>query len=173
MKNVKQLCLTAMGIALFVALTLCIQVPVFENYYICLGYVVMTVYLYFFGIFSGTIVGTVGVFLYCMLTGGLRGMPGWIVGNLFIGVTLGLWFSKTKHFSNRKSTNTITVLVSIAVTAIAMLYLKSIVECVLYAQPLIVRAASNIYAFVADAVVIVASFPLCRLLEPKVRNIIT
>ena len=61
----KKLTLLAMGIALFVALSMCLQVPVFENYYLCLGYVVMAVYCYSFGSFSGTIVGFFGVLLYC------------------------------------------------------------------------------------------------------------
>ena len=33
MSKTKRLCLNAMGVALFVVLTLCLQVPVFENYY--------------------------------------------------------------------------------------------------------------------------------------------
>ena len=71
MKNTtKQICITAMGVALFVALTLCVQVPVFQNYYLCLGYVVMTVYCYTIGTKSGTIVGTMGVVLYCLLISG-------------------------------------------------------------------------------------------------------
>lgn len=37
----KKLCINAMGIALFVVLALCVQAPVFENYYLCLGYVVL------------------------------------------------------------------------------------------------------------------------------------
>ena len=39
--TIKKICMNAMGIAMFVALTLCLQVPVFENYYLCLGYIVM------------------------------------------------------------------------------------------------------------------------------------
>ena len=38
--------------ALFVALSLCLQAPVFENYYLCLGYAVMAVYCYSFGTIS-------------------------------------------------------------------------------------------------------------------------
>ena len=76
MKNTtKQICINAIGIALFVVLTLCVQVPVFENYYICLGYVVMALYCYMFGPISGTVVGCTGTILYCVLTGGLNGMP--------------------------------------------------------------------------------------------------
>ena len=36
--NTKKISLLAVGIALFVVLSLCLQVPVFENYYLCLGY---------------------------------------------------------------------------------------------------------------------------------------
>ena len=42
--STKQIALTGIGIALFVIFTLCLQVPIFENYYVCLGYIVMAVY---------------------------------------------------------------------------------------------------------------------------------
>ena len=80
---IKRISINAMGIALFVVLSLCLQVPVFQNYYLCLGYVVMTFYCYSISLISGTIVGTLGVILYCLLISGLRGMPGWALGNLF------------------------------------------------------------------------------------------
>ena len=50
--SVNKICINGIGIALFVVMTLCLQVPVFENYYLCLGYVAMafyTYYIYFFG----------------------------------------------------------------------------------------------------------------------------
>lgn len=75
--STQRIALLAVGIALFVALSMCLQVPVFENYYLCLGYVVMAVYCYSFGTVSGTIAGTLGVVLYCLVINGLRGMPGW------------------------------------------------------------------------------------------------
>ena len=86
MSTTKKLCINALGIALFVVLTLCLQVPVFENYYLCLGYIVMAVYLYFVGGGSGILVGTMGVIIYCVITGGMRGMPGWALGNAVIGL---------------------------------------------------------------------------------------
>ena len=89
MTMTKKIAVLAMGIALFVALSMCLQVPVFENYYLCLGYVVMAVYCYSFGPFSGTIIGFFGVLLYCVVISGLRGMPGWALGNIVIGVLLG------------------------------------------------------------------------------------
>ena len=66
------------GIALFVALSMCLRIPVLENYYLCLGYIVMTVYIWCFNWYEGAIVGFIGVILYCIIGGlGLNGMPGW------------------------------------------------------------------------------------------------
>ena len=43
---IRLICTTGICTALFVVLTMCLQVPVFENYYLCLGYVIMAVCLY-------------------------------------------------------------------------------------------------------------------------------
>ena len=81
----------AAGIALFVALSMCLRVPVFENYYLRLGYVVMTVYIWWFMWYEGAVIGCLGVILYCIIGGlGFNGMPGWAVGNLVIGLIIGL-----------------------------------------------------------------------------------
>lgn len=157
----KDICITAMGVALFVALSMCLRVPVFENYYLCLGYVVMAVYCYIFGPVKGTIVGVFGTILYCLLINGLRGMPGWALGNIVIGVIMGLWFKYTK-----KQTSLLHIILSIivivAAVALGILGVKSVVECFLYAQPMIIRLANNVYAFVSDVVVLVASLPICK-----------
>ena len=65
--SVRRICIVGMGIALFVVLSLCLQVPVFENYYLCLGYVAMAVYCYSVGTAEGTLVGVLGVILYCLV----------------------------------------------------------------------------------------------------------
>ena len=170
MGNVRRISITGMGIALFVVLTLCLQVPVFENYYLCLGYVAMAVYCYSVGTAEGTIVGVFGVILYCLLTSGLRGMPGWAAGNVVIGLALGLLFKLTR---DRKPTAPVilsSVLVIIAACAVGILGMKSMVEWLLYSQPLVVRIGKNIYAFWADAFVLVFSLPVCRLVDDRVRR---
>lgn len=163
--------INGIGIALFVVLSLCLQVPVFENYYLCLGYVVMVVYLYFFGIKSGIIIGFLGTIIYCFLINGLRGMLGWALGNIFIAVILGYSFK----LGGKISKNTVKYLIFITGIIISctcgILIIKSFVEYLLYAQPIIVRMVSNIYAFVADLIVIIFSVPICRLLEPCMSKI--
>ena len=168
--NLKWLCATAIGTALFVVLSLCLQVPVFENYYLCLGYVAMAVCLYSFGTVSGTLVGVLGVVLYCMLISGLRGLPGWAAGNLVIGIIVGLTFRVTKRLQKPWLQAGLNLLAVIVSTALGILILKSVTECLLYAQPMLVRIGKNIFAFVADIVVLVCSVPICMLLDQPIKK---
>ena len=161
----KKLCLTAMGTALFVVLTLCLQVPVFENYYLCLGYVVMMVYCYYFGTFSSVVVSTLGVVLYCLLISGLRGMPGWAAGNVVIALAVSFACKHTSGVKNRGLRGLVVLSVMIGATAVGILGVKSLVEMALFAQPFFLRVAKNLYAFIADIVVMAVSIPVCEKLE--------
>ena len=160
----------AVGIALFVALSLCLQAPVFENYYLCLGYAVMAVYCYSFGTVSGSVVGALGVVLYCLVISGLRGMPGWALGNVVIGVILGLTFRYTKGLKNIALKSVLNVMAVIIASALGILIVKSLTESLLYAQPMIVRMGKNMAAFIADAVMLAASLPICMSLDKTVRK---
>lgn len=162
----KKICITAMGAALFVVLSLCLQVPVFENYYLCLGYIVMGVFCYYFGPISGITVGTLGVCLYCLLISGLRGLPGWAVGNVVIGLLVGLACKLTINIKSKLIRQIILITTVVIATAIGILGLKSIVECLLYAQPFVLRVAKNMTAFIADIVVLGISFPIALSIEP-------
>ena len=167
----QRISLLAVGIALFAALSMCLQVPVFENYYLCLGYVVMAVYCYSFGTISGTVAGTLGVVLYCLVINGLRGMPGWALGNVVIGICLGMAFRMSKRMENRALATALCVAAIVAGTALGILGIKSFTESVLYSQPFIVRIGKNIYAFIADAAVLIVSLPICMTLDKTARKI--
>ena len=164
----RKISLTAMGIALFVVLALCLQVPVFENYYLCLGYVVVMVFCYYFGPVSGLITGSLGVVIYCLLINGLRGMPGWAAGNLIIGWMVGTVCKVTRHMQKIWLRNVLLVVTIVASVALGILGVKSLVEVILYAQPMALRMAKNIYAFTADVCILVFSLPICASLKPVV-----
>ncbi len=168
--SVRRICVTAIGIALFVVLSLCLQVPVFENYYLCLGYVAMAVYCYSFGTVSGTIVGALGVVLYCLVISGLRGMPGWTLGNILIGVVLGLTFKRTKTMKSTAAKAAVNAAAIVLSVTAGILGLKSLTECLLYTQPFLVRVGKNFYAWVADLVVLIVSLPICMTLDGIVRR---
>lgn len=169
-KTTREICVTAMGVALYVVLALCLQVPVFENYYLCLGYVAMMVFCYYFGATSGIAVGVLGVVLYCLLINGLRGLPGWAAGNLVIGLAVGLTCSATERMENTVLRHGIIAIGILVSTAIGILGIKSVVEVILYAQPMLVRVAKNLYAFVADVVVLLAGLPICVCLKGPIRK---
>ena len=170
MNTTKKICIAAAAVALFVCASLCLQVPVFENYYLCLGYVAMAVYCYSFGAVSGTIVGVFGVVLYCLVISGLRGLPGWALGNVVIGIALGLTFRRTKKMQNtavKAAVNAGAITLSVTV---GILVIKSATESVLYLQPFAVRAGKNFSAWVADLVVLLFSLPICMTLDKTVRK---
>ncbi len=168
--NTKKISLLAVGTAMFVVLSLCLQVPVFENYYLCLGYAVMAVYCYSFGTLSGTVVGFLGVVLYCVVINGMRGMPGWSLGNIVIGIALGLTFKVTRTVKSKVLRAVIHCIVIVAATALGILVVKSEAECLLYSQPFLVRAAKNMSAFIADAVMLIISLPLCEALDKTAKK---
>ena len=166
----QRITLLAVGIALFAALSLCLQVPVFENYYICLGYAVMAVYCYSFGTVSGIVVGSLGVVLYCLLISGLRGMPGWALGNVVIGIVLGLTFRMTKRMQSNTVKTALNVAAIVVGSALGILLVKSITESLLYGQMLAVRIGKNVYAFVADMVMLIVSLPICLVVDKTAKK---
>jgi uncharacterized membrane protein len=170
--TITQITIGDIGIALFVVLSLCLQVPVFDNYYLCLGYIVMAVYCYSIGTISGTIISTLGIVLYCFLINGLRGMPGWAIGNIVVGLIAGSAFKWSKNLKNKWIKRLICLVATIIGTAIGILCIKSGVESILYAQPVIVRMTKNISAFLADIVVLMVSLPLCEVLDPHIQKIL-
>lgn len=171
-KNLRILTATAIGIALFVVLALCLQVPVFENYYLCLGYVAMAVYCYSFGTVSGTVVGALGVVLYCLIINGMRGMPGWALGNMVIGVGLGLAFAWSKKLPSKPLKIAVWAAAVVIFTALGILGVKSLVDSFIRAQPFLVRAGMNLYAFVADVVVLLVAVPLCAMLDKPAQKLL-
>ena len=161
----KKISLLAVGVALFAVLSLCLQVPVFENYYLCLGYLVMAVYLYSFGTLSGTVVGFLGVILYCVVISGMRGMPGWSLGNVVIGILLGLTFRATRKLSSGTVRAVICCVMIVAATALGILVVKSETEHLLYDQPFLIRAGKNMSAFIADCAMLILSLPFCKIID--------
>lgn len=169
-EKTKEISITGLGIALFVVFTLCLQVPVFENYYLCLGYIVMAVYCSCVGTLSGTVVGTAGVILYCVLTGGLRGMPGWALGNVIIGIMTGNAFRLTERHAGGTMRILVMGTAMVISCALGILGVKSLTECLLYGQPFAVRVLKNSYAFTADAAVLLFSLPLCTIIKARIRD---
>ena len=162
----------AVGIALFVALSMCLRVPVFENYYLCLGYIVMTVYIWCFKWYEGAVIGFFGVILYCLAGGlGFNGMPGWAVGNIAIGLIVGMALKPIKKLENKTLQVILTAVAAVAGSFVGIELIKSLIDSFVVGQPFALRFAKNMTSFIADAFVIVISLPLCALLEKQAKKL--
>ena len=162
----------AAGIALFVALSMCLRVPVFENYYLCLGYVVMTVYIWCFRWYEGAVIGCLGVILYCFIGGlGFNGMPGWAVGNLVIGLIIGLPLKRIQKIERRPLQVLAAAVIAVIAAFAGILIVKSLIDSFIVGQPFQVRFLKNMSSFVSDAFMIVVSLPVCVLVEKYARKV--
>ena len=170
--SVKDIAFLAIGIALFIVLSMCLRVPVFENYYLCLGYVVMTLYIWCYKWYEGAVIGFLGVILYCIVGGlGFNGMPGWSVGNIVIGLIIGICLKHIKKIKNRTLQVIITAIAAVAATFVGIELVKSFIDSFIVSQPFIIRFGKNMSSFIADSFVIVMSLPICSILEKTARKL--
>ena len=168
----KDITFLAAGIALFVVLSMCLRFPVFENYYLCLGYIVMTVYIWCFKWYEGAIIGFLGVILYCIIGGlGFNGMPGWSVGNIVIGLIIGVSLKYIQQLKSKTLQVILTAITAIVATFIGIELIKSLIDSFVVSQPFVVRFAKNMTSFIADAFVIVISLPIYALIEKPARKL--
>ena len=168
----KDITFVGVGIALFVALSMCLRVPVFENYYLCLGYIVMTVYIWCFKWYEGAIIGFVGVILYCIVGDlGFNGMPGWALGNVAIGLILGMALKPIQKIKSKTLQVILTAVAAVIATFVGIEIIKSLIDSFIVSQPFPVRFAKNMTSFIADVFVIVISLPVCALIEKQARRL--
>ncbi len=140
------MCQTAMGIALYVALSMTVKIPVIGHASLDLGYIVFAVYCYYYGPGPGMAVGSVGCLLVSLLTSGWV-PPGWIVGNMIIGFFVGSAGEK----SGTSQVGRVNVVV-LSVFA-GIFCAKTLIECCLYAIPLAVKLPKSAVVFFMDAAV--------------------
>ena len=83
-----------------------------------------------------------------------------------ISINLKIWLLHyIKRQSEGKKRRIMIASAVIFSTAIGILGVKSLVEVYLYSLPFAVRIANNIYAFIADVIVLLVGFELCATRE--------
>ena len=160
-KAVKDLCIVAVLIALGVVLSAFLQIPIYSNIKIDLSYIVIIVICYMYG----AVVGGLGAMTIAMLESSLFTSLGfsisWSIANLFIGLVCGLTFTltrtKVKELAVKHSINIIAIVASVA---IAMLFIKTGIECVLYEIPFEIKIAKNAVAFGMDVTVCLIGYSM-------------
>lgn len=147
-KRTKNICYIGIGIALYVVLGMSVKIPLVGHIQTDLGYAAFGAYLSVFGIL-GTFVGACGCVIESLVYNSWF-PPGWLLGQIFIGVVCGIVFKATKKVKNNKARIAIYIISSIATLFIGVGLIKTIVECYLYSIPFGVKFVKNCVAFLAD-----------------------
>ena len=150
MVKTKNICLTALGIALYVCVSMLLKIPTgIGHLSLDLGYIVLAVYCYIYGGVSGAVVGACGCFLVSLITTGWIAI-GWPLGNLLIGAVCGVVYSRTR---DRKFGTLVSLIVTVVAVFIGVGVIKTVVECAMYSLPVGVKFVKNLVAFAMDAAV--------------------
>lgn len=151
MNKTTRIALTGIGIALYVVLSMVAKIPVIAHIRLDLGYIAFAVYCYHLGTISGMIVGGAGCVLISLLTTGWF-PPGWLAGNLLIGLICGLAYRRNGDACSMLAN----VAITIAAVVVGIVGVKTVIECVLYGIPYAVKLPKNLIAAAMDAAVMVA-----------------
>lgn len=173
MNTTKRICTTALGIALYVALSMTVKIPLVAHISLDLGYIVFAVYCYHFGPIAGSVVGGCGCVLISLITSGWF-PPGWLLGQIAIGAICGGAYKISKgDVANCVKAKMIVAEVMTAIIAVGfgICLVKTFVECVLYSIPLSVKLISNGVAAATDAIVMSAGVLFARKLTPVVEKL--
>lgn len=143
MSKTKTITYTAIGIALYVAVSMLIKIPMIGHISLDLGYIVLAFYCMLFGPIPAAIVGASGAFLVSLIASGWIAI-GWPLGNLLIGAVCAAVYKPEKPIRN--------IGITILMVFIGVLGIKTAVECPLYGIPILVKIPKNLVAAIADSI---------------------
>lgn len=149
MNKTKTICNLALGIALYVALSATVKIPLIGHIQTDLGYVAFGAYLVMFG-WQAVVVGVFGCIIESLLFSGWFPI-GWAVGQVFIGIMCGLWYKYTDKKPNAYK-NITRVACTVLAVFIGVGLIKTIIECQLYSIPFEIKFAKDMIAFISDTI---------------------
>ena len=156
--KIRNVVFTGIGIALYIVMSLTLKIPIVGHISVDLGYIALAIYCYHFGAVSGAIVGGAGCAIMSTLVYGMF-PPGWLVGNVLIGLICGFLYCKNEKFEVLRN-----VLLTILAVFIGVGIVKTIIECAMFHIPFEVKFIKNFIAFVCDAAVMIMGI----LVAPKI-----
>lgn len=156
MERNRKIAFIGLGIALYAVLSAFVFIPIINRIKLDLGYIVFGVYLNTFGI-VGTIVGTIGCIVGNMLKGGSFPIA-WAIGQLFIGIGLGILLPKTENIYLK-------ILYCLIFTYIGIGLIKTVIEVWMFEWPFKLKLASNSVAFLADVIPLIGGVLLSKKLR--------
>lgn len=158
MSKTKYICNTAIGIALYCALSMSMRIPLgIGHISVDLGYIVIALYAYYMGSISTAIVGGCSAAIMSLLTGWFS--LEWVLANIAIGIICGRFYKKDNFAYN--------AILTILAVGLGMLIIKTTVSCLLWSIPVLVKLPKSITAWVIDSVVMIIGISIA----PKFKTI--
>lgn len=146
MKRTQKITILTLGIALYTVLSAFVIIPIVNRIKLDLGYIVFGLYLNGLGI-SGTIVGVIGCLLGNMLKGGSFPIA-WMVGQLFIGLTLGYFLPKTEKIYLK-------IIYCLIFAFIGIGVIKTVIEVLMFKYQIWLKFTSNLVAYIVDVIALI------------------
>lgn len=152
----KDICKLALGIALYMVLSMTCKIPLIGHIKTDFGYVAFGTYCVTFGS-VGTIIGVIGCIFSSMLFSGMFPV-GWVFGQIAIGIITGkistfyidkLYKSNPDKATFRLCFILIAIWVAIAIF-IGIIIIKTVIECIIFSIPIPVKLVKNTIAAIAD-----------------------
>lgn len=156
----KNIAILGMLTAMYVVLSAFLKFSIVGNIMVDLGYIAFAFALCMFGPW-GAIVGVLGCALESILFSAYGFSVSWVAANLFIGLVCGFGFWKSRNPFAR-------ILITIISVAVAMLGIKTLIECNLYNIPWEVKMPKNAVAFAADAVTMVLGISFYEIFRERI-----
>lgn len=148
MNRTRYLCTTAIGIALYCALSMSMKIPLGVGHIVIdLGYIAFAIYAYYMGSICAATVGGVSAAIMSVLSGWFSAE--WVLANTVIGLICG-------RFYKRDTCGSICIynmVVTVLAVAIGMLVIKTAVSCWLWSIPVLVKLPKSITAWIIDSIV--------------------
>lgn len=157
MTKTKYVCTTAIGVAIYCALSMSMRIPLgIGHIAVDLGYVALAVYAYNIGSVSAAFVGGCSAAIMSILSGWFS--LEWVLANIFVGFICG-------HFYDRSSSKQATLRnigLTVFAVAVGMLLIKTTVSCLLWSIPVLVKLPKSVAAWITDSIVMCAGIPLAK-----------
>lgn len=160
MNRTRYICTTAIGIAIYCALSMSMRIPLgIGHIAVDLGYMALAVYAYNVGSIPAAIVGGSSAAIMSALTGWFS--LEWVLANVFVGLVCGRFYDKL----NTKMATLWNVGLTVVTVGIGMLVIKTAVSCWMWSIPVLVKLPKSIAAWGADSIVMCVGIPLAKRLH--------
>lgn len=169
MYKTKKITYLAMGIALYIVLSMAIKIPLISHIQTDFGYVAYGAFLSFFGL-PAIIIGVAGCIIESLIFSGWFPI-GWAIGQITIGLICGIFFKCIAKIDNVFLRYIAYILIISFSVFIGVGIIKTAIECVLYGIPFQIKIVKNCIATLADIPPMVIGVIVAEIINKRIGKV--